>query len=100
MRSDGILSVVYQRLAAVYLAAPLAMIYCLITPTGALSDIWKTAIVVLLYEEGSVSNANNYRPISMTCVVCKIFETIVKNFVMTYFKKLMDFYLLKKNKFV
>ena len=61
MGPDRIPSVVFQRLA-VYLAAPLAMIYCLIMQTGVLPDIWKTAIVIPLYEKGPTSNANNYIP--------------------------------------
>ena len=38
MGPDGIPSVIYNRLA-VYLAAPLAMIFCLIMQTGVLPDI-------------------------------------------------------------
>ena len=90
MGPDGIPSVVYQKLA-VYLAAPLAMIYCLMMQTRALPDIWKTAIVVPLYKKGPASNANNYRPISLTCVGCKIFETIVKTYVVSYLQRIKFF---------
>ena len=59
--------------------------------TGVLPDIWKTAIVVPLYKKGPASNANNYRPISLTCVGCKIFEKIVKTYVVSYLQRINFF---------
>jgi len=75
---DGIPSVVYRELATC-LAEPLAMIFCLIMQFGSLPDIWKSAIVIPLYKKGSASNAKNYRPISLTCIGCKLFESTIKS---------------------
>jgi len=42
-------------------------------------DDWKEANVVLVYEGGSRNVATNYRPISLTSQLCKVFETIVRD---------------------
>ena len=39
---------------------------------------WKKANVVPVHKKGSKSDVENYRPISLTCLVMKIFERIVK----------------------
>ena len=37
-------------------------------------EVWKTAIVVALYKKGSVYNPNEYRPVSLICILCKVYE--------------------------
>jgi len=59
-----------------------------------LSDAWKTAIVKPLLKKGSLSNPSNYRPISLTLVVCKIFETVTKKYLLIYLDK---FFLISKD---
>ena len=68
---DGIPPVVYKYLASC-LAEPLAMIFCIIMQQGIVPDIWKTATVIPIYKKGPTSNPLNYRPISLTCIGCKI----------------------------
>ena len=45
---------------------------------------WKLANISPLFKKGQHTNPNNYRPISLTSVVCKIFEKIVKNHIFTF----------------
>ena len=40
---------------------------------------WKSANVTAIYEKGSKSSVNNYRPVSLTSVVCKLLESFVKD---------------------
>ena len=47
--------------------------------TGYIPKEWKLANVVPVYKKGSKSNVDNYRPISLTCLVMKVFERIVKD---------------------
>ena len=44
--------------------------------------IWKTAHVVPLHKKGSVHLANNYRPISLTCILCKIYEKFIRKHIL------------------
>ncbi|KAL5253570.1 hypothetical protein ACHWQZ_G013389 [Mnemiopsis leidyi] len=39
--------------------------------TGTLPEIWKSASVVALFKKGSKSDPLNYRPVSLTCILCK-----------------------------
>jgi len=52
-------------------------------------EIWKTAVVIPVHKKGLTSDVNNYRPISLTCICCKLAETIIK-------QKMLD-YLLSSN---
>ena len=49
-----------------------------------LPNIWKTANVSIIFKKGHRSYPSNYRPISLTCIACKIMESIIKDVVMTY----------------
>ena len=44
--------------------------------TGIFPDDWKCAKVTPLFKQGSSSDMNNYRPISVISVVAKVFERI------------------------
>ena len=57
---------------------PLSLIFNLSIQTGALPDIWKVASVTPIFKKGSPSDPANYRPISLTCVACKLLETGIK----------------------
>ena len=46
--------------------------------------IWKTALVVPLHKKGSVHLANNYRPVSLTCILCKIYEKFIRKHILSY----------------
>ena len=45
---------------------------------------WKCAFVTHIYKKGSRSRAENYRPKSLTCILCKIMEKFVREKVMTH----------------
>jgi len=40
---------------------------------------WKEAIVTPIFKQGSRNRAENYRPVSLTSLVCKLFEGIVRD---------------------
>jgi hypothetical protein len=44
-------------------------------------DDWKSAIVVPIYKAGDKGDVNNYRPVSLTSVVCKIIEHLVGQYI-------------------
>ena len=48
--------------------------------TGELPTDWTQANVAPIFKKGSKLQAVNYRPISLTCITCKLFEHIICNF--------------------
>ena len=47
-------------------------------------SIWKTASVIALHKKGSVHNPGNYRPVSLTCIMCKLYEKIIRKHLLLY----------------
>ena len=47
--------------------------------TSSIPAIWKTAIISSIFKIGSPNEANNYRPISITCIPSRLMETIIKD---------------------
>ena len=56
---------------------------------GTLPNVWKTAIVTALFKKGSKCEARNYRPISLTCILCKVFEKIIRNHILKHIEPLI-----------
>ena len=52
--------------------------------SGSIPLQWKTANVVALHKKGSKSLASNYRPISLTCICCKIYEQLIRQHIMNH----------------
>ena len=46
--------------------------------------VWKNAVVIPLHKKGSVHLSENYRPISLTCILCKLFETLLREHILSY----------------
>lgn len=46
--------------------------------TGELTDIWQVDSVTPIFKKGQPSDPANYRPITLTCVACKLLETGIK----------------------
>ena len=45
---------------------------------------WKDAHVIPIFKKGAKAKASNYRPVSLTAVICKVMETCVKDYVLDY----------------
>ena len=45
--------------------------------TGALPSLWSQAFVSPIYKKGPRCMSENYRPVSLTCVLCKLLEHIL-----------------------
>ena len=51
---------------------------------GELVDDWKSASIKALFKKGSRDNPSNYRPISLTCISCKLMEKLVRDSIVNY----------------
>jgi hypothetical protein len=80
---DGVPSVFIRQLSD-DLAAPLSFLFNLCMEKGELPKEWLDAHIVPIHKKGSRAKAGNYRPISLTSVICKIMERVIKNELMGY----------------
>ncbi|CAM5077630.1 unnamed protein product [Eretmochelys imbricata] len=60
------------------IASPLARIFNESVNSGVVSYDWRIANIVPIFKKGKKSDPGNYRPVSLTCVVCKVLEKILK----------------------
>lgn len=51
---------------------------------GVLPYQWKEANVRALFKKGSKTLCNNYRPVSLTSIVCKLLESIIRDAMLDY----------------
>ena len=58
---------------------PVTQIMKLSFATGVIPDDWKIALVSPIYKNGPKCQVSNYRPISLTSIICKLFESIVRD---------------------
>src|SRR5665811_1285256 len=61
------------------IAAPLSVLFSASLEFGIVPADWKDAGVTPLFKKGKKSNTENYRPISLTSLVCKILESLIKD---------------------
>ena len=63
---------------------PLAMIFNKSLQEGVVPEDWRHANVTPIFKKGSKANIGNYRPVSLTSVLCKAMESILKDAIMTH----------------
>ncbi len=73
---DGISCRILHELAS-ELAPVLTALYNQSLASGKLPEDWLQAHVCPIFKKGSQHDAANYRPVSLTCVACKILEHVV-----------------------
>jgi len=67
-----------------YVSEPLAIVMNKTLENGSLPDDWKMAHVTPIYKKGARNIAANYRPVSLTSIICKLMETIVKSHIVSH----------------
>ena len=75
---DNIHPLILRNLADI-IATPVAKIFQLSLREGRLPNEWKVAIVKPMHKGGSPHSPSNYRPISLTCVLGKCLERLIKS---------------------
>ena len=75
---DGIPCRLLQSLAK-ELAPGLTHLFITSLESGKIPEIWRHALVQPIFKKGDRSKAANYRPISLTCICCKLLEHIVRS---------------------
>ena len=72
---------------ALNLSVPLEIIFNESFVMGQIPKQWLDAIVVPVYKKGNDWEAVNYRPISLTSIVCKAMEKILKNHMISFLEQ-------------
>ena len=68
------------------LGSPLTHIFNNSVKTGIIPEEWKSANMTAIHKKISRQEHGNYRPISLTSVVCKTMERLVKGRLITHLK--------------
>ena len=92
---DGIHPRLLKELA-VEISIPLTFIFNKSIKDGTIPSKWKVAEVRPIFKKGNKTNPGNYRPVSLTSVVCKVFESFIRD---KLFKHLVDNNLLSNDQF-
>ena len=77
----------FLRELADQLAEPLRIIFNSTLSEHSVPDEWKRARVCAIHKKGNKKLASNYRPVSLTAIICKVMETLVRNHIIEYMKK-------------
>jgi len=80
---DGLPTCFLKRMSK-FISQPLSKLFETFFLNSYVPPIWKEAYVKPIYKGGNSNDVKNYRPISLTCVICKIMESIINEQMMYY----------------
>ena len=69
------------------ISTPLAKLFNLSLEEGIVPLEWKEANITPLFKKGSRNKPENYRPVSLTSVVCKLLETLIRDHMVEFLVK-------------
>ncbi|MCG8033368.1 MAG: reverse transcriptase family protein, partial [Candidatus Thiodiazotropha taylori] len=73
--------------AAEELAPGLTHLFQISIDSGKIPHDWKSALVTPVFKKGNRSGPSNYRPISLTSIVCKTLEHVIHSSVISHLEK-------------
>ena len=84
--ADGIHPRLLKELSNV-ISKPLASLFQNSLDSGVVPEDWRKANISGIYKKGSKADSQNYRPISLTSIVCKIMESLIKDEIVGHLEK-------------
>ena len=73
-----------------HLCKPLARLFNNSLAVGELPKDWKQGSISAIFKKGNRKNAGNYRPVSLTSIICKCMEQCVKDHIVNHMIKLFS----------
>jgi hypothetical protein len=73
--------------AAASIAPALTTLYNNTLKSHEIPDEWRSALITALFKKGAKSDPGNYRPVSLTCIICKILEAIIYDHIVQHMLK-------------
>jgi len=80
---DGITSGFLKKVLA-HIANPLCKVFQASLDEGVLPDDWKVAHIIPLYKKGDSQRTSQYRPVSVTPIICKVLERVIRVQLLNY----------------
>jgi hypothetical protein len=68
------------------IAVPLSVIFNKSLQEGVVPPDWKLANVSPIFKKGNRTSASNYRPISLTSIICRLMESILRDAIVEHLK--------------
>ena len=72
------------------LALPLQLLFNLSFKSGSILSEWKLAHIVPIHKKENKNNVQNYRPISLTCIISKVFEKCIRDEILLHCQHLLN----------
>ena len=66
------------------ISEPLSLLMNKTLEEGHIPDDWRNAFISAIFKKGARNRAENYRPISLTSIVCKLMESLIKEHVINH----------------
>lgn len=83
---DGITSGFLRNVLA-HIASPLCKVFNKSLSEGILPEDWKIAYIIPLFKKGDPQQTTQYRPVSLTSIICKVLERIIRIQLLDYMTK-------------
>ncbi len=80
------------QILADFFAEPSTALYNKSLQSGEAPQDRRKAIIYLIFKCGDPEDAANYRPVSLTSVLCKIFETLLKKAFLLFLTETLSFF--------
>ena len=93
-KSPGVDGIHPKLLTVEQISIPLARVFNLSLKEGVVPFEWKEANIIPLFKNGSRNKSENYRPVSLTSVICKLLKKLIKDHMVDFLASIIKLILI------